>query len=351
VVEAEPTNGRKPGRRWAAVFGLGALVGLLIGLAVGPTGAALMGFRFPYLRLNVPDSAAAPAPVPAKPYTASVPVAPKPADPPAHPVEVQPAAMGPFKSQPLALPAGRALSIGVFGDSMADGLWAALYRDLRKDGQVDVLRFARNSTGLARYDYVDVQAQTQNQLAQNHVDIAVVMFGTNDGQAILDSGKVYGFGTSDWRATYTGRIDALVKLLRGQGATVYWVGLPKMEKDYFDKRSALLNGIFQERMAALGVPFISTVPETVDVDGRYDAYLAAGGDGHKRLMRAPDGIHMTMAGYLRIAEPVSARIRQDMASAAPAPQPVTAPAPTASAPMAMQYGPGLNGPVETAERP
>ena len=39
-------------------------------------------------------------------------------------------------------------------------------------------------------------------------------------------------------------------------------------------------------------------------------------------MRAKDGIHMTMLGYLRIAAPVASSIRRDLASAAPPPAPV-----------------------------
>lgn len=320
MAEAGATPGRTLRRVLAGVFGLGALAGLLLGLAIGPTGAALIGFRLPYIRLALADD----HPTPTKPNAhAPVPAVPI-ADPDgAAPARPQPVSMVKIRPdappQQLTTPAGRPLAIGVFGDSMADGLWSALYRDLHKDGAVDVLRLARNSTGLTRYDYVDVQAQTQAQLAEHRVDVAVIMFGANDGQGIIDHGKVYAFGTPAWRSAYAARIDALVSLLRSQGAAVYWVGLPRMEKTQVDQRSAMLNGIYQERAAALGVPFIDTVPVTVDAQGRYDAYLAGPNDVHKRLMRAPDGIHMTMAGYLRLAGPVAERLRQDLASARPAP--------------------------------
>jgi uncharacterized protein len=243
---------------------------------------------------------------------------------------------------------------------MADGLWAALYRDFRKSDAVDVLRFAQNSTGLTRYDYVDVQTQTRDQLAGRHVDIAVVLFGTNDGQGIVtDDGKVYVFGTAAWRQAYENRIDALVGLLRSQGAVVYWVGLPKMEKADMDRRATLLNGIFQDRMAALGAPFIPTVTQTVDEQGRYDAYLAVPGEAHRRLMRAPDGVHMTMAGYGRLALPVAARIHDDLAARI---QAAAAPIKAARQAARSQIAPGqaapprlpfaqIIGPVETAERP
>jgi hypothetical protein len=207
------------------------------------------------------------------------------------------------------------VTIGVFGDSMADGLWAGLYREMRDGKNYDVVRFSQPSTGISRYDYVDVQEKTTEQLATRHVDIAVILFGTNDEQGIIDGRNVYAFNTPGWRRIYEGRIDALVGLLRSHGASVYWVGLPKMGRDGFDARAGILNSIFAARCAALGVPYISTVPVTVDTKGGYDAYLP-NGDGRRQLMRARDGIHMTMAGYMRLASPVTQRIRADIAASA-----------------------------------
>lgn len=210
----------------------------------------------------------------------------------------------------ISLAAHRPLTIGVFGDSMADGLWAGLYRQLRDGKTYDVVRFSRPSTGISRYDYVDVQSRTAEQLAGRHVDIAVILFGTNDEQGIIQGKSVLQFNSPAWRQVYEARIEALVGLLRRQGAAVYWVGLPRMGRAGFDQRAQILNSIYAEKARQLGVPFIPTVPYTVDEHGGYDAYLAAG--GKRQLMRARDGIHMTMAGYLRIATPVSGRIRNDV---------------------------------------
>lgn len=331
-------------RRWGrgGVFGLGLAMGVFVGLAVGPFGAAALGLNLPYLRLTVPEPAAAVPPpssarnlpvAAASTLGADTPAAAKTSSQPAAPVAASSGA-----PQPIAPPQGRVLTIGVFGDSLGDGLWQGLYRHLNKADAVEVLRFSKQSTGLTSYDYVDVQEQTRQQLDQHHVDIAVVLFGTNDEQGIVDGGKVYGFGTPGWRAAYGARMQALVELLRARGATVYWVGLPKMEKAEFDRRAGVLNTVLQARAAALGVPFIATVPVTVDETGAYDAYLASPGDTHRQLMRARDGIHMTPAGYFRLAGPVAERIRQDLAAGArrelaaapPAPgvSPTSAPTPT-----------------------
>jgi hypothetical protein len=72
-------------------------------------------------------------------------------------------------------------------------------------------------------------------------------------------------------------------------------------------------------------------------------------------MRAPDGIHMTMAGYLRLAGPVVARLRQDIASAEPAaahaPIRPAAAALEALPPLPMRPPPEPSGPVATAAQP
>lgn len=210
------------------------------------------------------------------------------------------------------------LRIGVFGDSMADGLWTALYRDMRDHPGVIVTKFSEVSTGLSRYDYVDIQAKTRRQIAEEPIDAAVILFGTNDAQGISLDGVVHAFGTDGWKAAYARRIDDLVAMLRGQGIAVYWVGLPEMKRAGFDGRMDLINEVVSARMAALGVPFIETETLTRDAAGEYDAYLPETGSGRRRLMRASDGIHMTMAGYIRIAEPVAARLKRDAGLETPA---------------------------------
>ena len=201
-------------------------------------------------------------------------------------------------------------SSDLFGDSMADGLWAALYRDLNHQPGVTVTKFSEVSTGLSRYDYVDIQAKTERQLRETPVDAAVVLFGTNDAQGISLDGVIHDFGTPGWKAAYAKRIDDLVGLLRANDVAVYWVGLPKMKRTGFDAKMAVINAVVRERMTALNVPLIETSALTADAAGDYAAYLP-GPSGRPQLMRANDGIHMSMAGYLRIAAPVAERLKRD----------------------------------------
>ncbi len=286
------------------------VVGVLAGLALTPDGRAWL--RNPTVMLGDQASASAP-PAPA-PAAAAAPVAaPAPVVARVTPLEAR-LAQGPLR-------------IGVFGDSMADGLYAGLYRDLQDQPNLSVSKFSQVSTGLSRYDYVNIQAKTRSQLDDQPVDVAVMLFGTNDAQGIDTGEAVHQFGTDGWKAAYGQRIDDLVALLRSRDVAVYWVGLPRMKRDSFDGRMMLINGVVEARMRALGVPYIETTALTSNDEGGYEAYLP-NDSGRRVLMRANDGIHMSMAGYLRMSAPVAARLKRD--AGLDRPQPVAAPASSVS---------------------
>lgn len=277
------------------------VVGVLAGLLLTPDGRQWL--RNPTVMLGDRANAsapAAPAPAPVLPVSAA------PALPAVTPLSAR-LAQGPLR-------------IGVFGDSMADGLYAGLYRDLRDEPKITVTKFSEVSTGLSRYDYVDIQAKTERQINETPIDVAVVLFGTNDAQGISLDGVIHDFGTDGWKAAYATRIDNLVAMLRSRDVAVYWVGLPRMKSSRFDGRMALINGVVEARMRALGVPYLETTDLTSNAEGRYEAYLP-NASGRKVLMRANDGIHMSMAGYLRMSAPLAERLKRDAglvpASAAP----------------------------------
>ena len=254
------------------------VVGVLAGLLLTPDGRDWL--RHPTLMLGDRANASA------SPVSALAP--PPPVAPVAVPAPVP--AVTPLSARLAQGP----LRIGVFGDSMADGLYAGLYRDLRDQPKVTVTKFSEVSTGLSRYDYVDIQAKTRRQIDATPVDVAVILFGTNDAQGISLDGVVHDFGTEGWKAAYATRIDNLVAMLRERDVAVYWVGLPRMKSRRFDGRMTLVNDVIEARMTALGVPYLETADLTSNEEGRYEAYLP-NQSGRKVLMRANDGIHMSMA--------------------------------------------------------
>jgi hypothetical protein len=209
----------------------------------------------------------------------------------------------------------RPIEIGVFGDSFGDGIWAGLYNRLRSDHRFEVRQYSERSTGFTRYRSLNLLDDIRAKLDRQPVDIAVVSFGANDTQGIFDQGHGNVYMSEGWQRIVTGRVSAVVQLLRDRGAMVYWVGLPKMRDPHFDSDIQAMNRFYAARMAVLDVPYVETLPMSVDADGHYEPYLPAENGGERQLFRTNDGIHMTIPGYIHAVRDLSERIRNSVAQA------------------------------------
>lgn len=199
--------------------------------------------------------------------------------------------------------------IGVFGDSLADGLWVGLQRNLRSDNRAgDIVQLSEVSTGLTNYVYRDIGEKTRDQLAAERYDTAAILFGSNDIQGIRTDRGVVRFRSAGWEDVYRERVRDIITQLQDHGAEVYWVGLPVMRSTGYNANTIYLNSIYREEVEALGAVFVDTRDVTSDEAGEYAPYLPDR-RGTPRLMRADDGIHFTLPGYTRMAAPVAAAIR------------------------------------------
>jgi uncharacterized protein len=216
----------------------------------------------------------------------------------------------------------RAFRIGVFGDSFGDGLWAALYNQLPRREAFQVLRHSEQATGFTRYAQNNLEDWLAGILAEGPVDVAVISFGANDTQGIYVNGKVAPLLSARWKAEIAARITRYVKALQAQGASVVWVGLPVMRDPKYDAQVQGLNAFYAGLMAELDVPFIDTRSAAADEQGRYASHLP-GKDGVPWLVRAGDGIHMSMKGYRLLTDSLATRLRA-WGQAARAGKPVTA---------------------------
>jgi uncharacterized protein len=266
----------------AAVLFCGVAAGIAIGLAFAPQLQALLAD-------GLPEAVAAKADVP--------------------------------PSLARAVAEKRPFRIGVFGDSFGDGLWAALYNQLPRREAFQVMRFAEQATGFTRYRQNNLEDRLATQLAEGPVDVAVISFGANDTQGIYVGGKVAPLLSKAWRAEIGARITRYVKALQAQGASVVWVGLPVMREAKYDAQVQGLNGFYAGLMADLDVPFIDTRGVAADGDGRYVSHLPDK-EGAPYLVRAGDGIHMSMKGYRLLTDALATRLRA-WGQAARAGKPVT----------------------------
>ena len=204
----------------------------------------------------------------------------------------------------------RRIEIGVFGDSFGEGVWSGVYNQLRGDPRFEVRQFAERSTGFTRYRSFNILDDVRAKIDRQPVDVAILSFGANDTQGIYLDGHGHAFMTDGWQRIVRKRVTAVVDLLRGRGVLVYWVGLPRMRDARFDADIQAMNRFYAARMAALGVPYIDTLPLSVDAQGQYAPYLpAAPGRRERRMARANDGVHMTIPGYIHLTEGLTDRLR------------------------------------------
>jgi len=208
-------------------------------------------------------------------------------------------------------PNGDRYRVVVLGDSLGDGLWSGLYRAFEDDATLEFMQRAKPSTGFARTDAYDWNAELADLLKNETYQIAVIMFGGNDAQAIRSGKDWLKVGSEGWDEIYGQRVEAFIKKLRAENVAVYWVGLPIMRSPGQSSDAEAMNELFREKAFINGAKFIDTWNGFSDEAGRYSAY---GPDmtGQVKRLRADDGVHFTMRGYLKLAHFVEKELRRDL---------------------------------------
>jgi hypothetical protein len=208
-------------------------------------------------------------------------------------------------------PNGDRYRVLVVGDSLGDGLWSGLYRAFEDDATLEFIQRAKSSTGFVRPDSYDWNAELADLLKKDTYQIAIVMFGANDAQPIKSGKDWLKVGSDGWREVYGQRVEAFIKKLRAANVAVYWVGLPIMRSPGQNADAEALNDVYREKAFINGAKFIETWNGFTDEAGRFSAY---GPDmtGQVKRLRADDGVHFTMRGYLKLAHFVEKELRRDL---------------------------------------
>jgi hypothetical protein len=225
-------------------------------------------------------------------------------------------------------------NIAVFGDSLADGVWAGLYQELKADPADKLYRDSKVGAGLTRPDFDDFANGFIATLAVDHITDAVVMFGANDDEGLRDDNhKGYAFQSDGWTSVYEARMTAIISACQKQGIRVFWLGLPVMRAPDRNQDAIFINGLLQQTAKAENAVFLPLEDEFKGSDGAFSLYLPDPA-GKLRQVRAPDGTHFTFYGYDTIAKQVLVLI--DTPPAPPQPPkaatvPPAKPAPPAAA--------------------
>jgi hypothetical protein len=205
-----------------------------------------------------------------------------------------------FRSNTSPQCKGRILLVG---DSLMQGLGPSMQALFRKRG-ISVVSAAKPATGLTNRQFYSWEQHLPVLIEQHKPDTVLFLLGANDIQGMRAGGRTVVFGTRPWIQEYQARIANLLEL--AGDARVFWVGLPRMRSAGYDKNVRMLNALFQETVAHFGGTYVSTEEVFGSRGEPYSPYVYK--DGKRVLVRAGDGIHMTMKGYEMITETVARRL-------------------------------------------
>jgi len=201
--------------------------------------------------------------------------------------------------------------IYVFGGSLGNGIFNSLYGAFQRNADLQVIKKSKSPSGFVFDGWNRVAERITK---SDNMDIAVVMFGANDRQALWLKKRRYSVGTKEWRAEYGRRVDKFIKTLKKKNVALYWVGLPIMKSSIANSAMQIINQIVREKVYLNGAKFIDTWNGFTDQDGGYSPF---GPDmaGRVKKLRLQDGVHFTIAGYLKLAHYVEREIRRDISVA------------------------------------
>ena len=248
------------------------------------------------------------APTPSSPVTPEAsPVSPPTSSTTAPPTVSQPNASG--ATSPAAPSASRNLSsrpiteddplkLWVGGDSLSLSLTVGFGR-VTSPTLVDFTRDTQLSSGLTRKDFLDWPQRLARLLTEDRPDVLVVMFGGNDYQDVIFNGQLLERPSQPWLDFYRTRVAEAMDLLNQPGLQVIWVGQPVMRNDFYSTGMAHLNEIYRSEAATrTSITYFDTWNLFADPQGNYTDTI----DG--TLMRESDGIHLTTAGGIRLAQAI-----------------------------------------------
>ena len=219
------------------------------------------------------------------------------------------AALAVFAAAPaMADPAP--IHIAFVGDSMADGLWGAMFRRLGKDrclaDKVKLIRKAKNGTGLTRLDQFNWVDEIAKIVAADHPDLTVASYGINDRQGIVEKDRrAIAYPSPAFDTRYESLVADTIRAAVGDGGSMVIVGLPIMLDEEANADAMAKNKLFEAALKDVGSDKASYVaPWTSGANPEvYKPYLP-NARGSMTLVRASDGIHFTTIGYDLVMEAV-----------------------------------------------
>lgn len=239
--------------------------------------------------------------------TESVSTAPPATEPP----DTEPVVTGPPSA---ANPA----EVYIVGDSDA-GTFGPFLRDLLDGTTVTSTSLNyKTSSGLARPDFFDWNAELTSKLPEVDPDIVVVTFGGNDAQGLRNADLTWVVqnpvaNEAEWTAEYVRRAGEIMDLLLADDRSVIWVGIPSHRDPAVAERMAI-----QDRAAKAAaadrprVVFIDTWTRFSGRDGGFAEFVVDPRDNVGKDVRLDDGFHLNVNGAEILALDIAGAVRDDL---------------------------------------
>ncbi len=204
--------------------------------------------------------------------------------------------------------------IFVFGDRMATGLLAGLWRVLKGDDRFVARGRLREGSGLVRPRFHDWPRTIAGVLENQPLDIAIIMLGANDARDFRVAGRKLLFGSDAWKSEYASRVRQIMKMICGRNIALYWVGLPPVRDEGRNEALKFITDIIRSEARAAGVRFIDIYRDFATPEG---GYAEEGPDvrGLPARLRSRDGIHFIRPGNTKLARLVMNAVLKDVEAA------------------------------------
>ncbi len=201
--------------------------------------------------------------------------------------------------------------VSVLGDSLAILTAQGLAEAFADRPEVSIIDLAHDLSGLTRSDYFNWPIAVRDLVAgKQKIDVAVIMIGINDLQALRDGSETLDPLSDKWRTVYARRVEDLIAPLRDAHIPVLWVGLPSMQDDRFNEQVIALNEIYRDHVEKAEGKYVDIWDGFVDQSGHYAAFGPDVNGQTAKLRSGASGIYFTSSGSRKVAEFLAPDIRR-----------------------------------------
>ncbi len=203
----------------------------------------------------------------------------------------------------LVYSAQQKMAIYTGGDSLMETVSLAMQQIAPRTGVATVEPDDSHiSTGLNRPDAFNWFNNLRRVLKRKDPDVVALMFGGNDADAFMSgmpagAPPIQSFGDAAWESEYRRRVGGMMELATQKpGRFVVWMGEPQMADIGLNAKQLKLNEIYKSEAEKRPgrVAYIDTYELFSPGGAAYSDTITV--DGKPKLVREPDGIHITMEG-------------------------------------------------------